>query len=112
MARAGPYPCLSYETLRDLLDPAGVSWRYYTPTTGNFAGNLWNAFDAIAAVRHGSEWSTNVVSPETAVFTDIKRNTLPSVAWVIPDFRNSDHPGDNSDTGPSWVAQVVNARRS
>ena len=21
----------------------------------------------------------------------------------------SDHPGDNSDTGPSWVAQVVNA---
>jgi phospholipase C len=109
MYDAGPYPCLSYATLRDLLDDAGVSWRYYTPTTGNFAGNLWNAFEAIAAVRHGSEWSTNVVSPETDVFTDIKRNTLPSVAWVIPDFRNSDHPGDSSDTGPSWVAQVINA---
>lgn len=105
----GPFPCLSYATLRDLLDAKQVSWRYYTPSIGNFGGNLWNAFDAIAAVRHGSEWSTNVISPETDIFTDIKRNTLPAVSWVIPDYSNSDHPGDNSDTGPSWVAQVVNA---
>ncbi|MBV8530486.1 MAG: hypothetical protein JO104_04145 [Candidatus Eremiobacteraeota bacterium] len=106
---AGPFPCLSYRTLRDLLDADDISWRYYTPSLGNFAGNLWNAFDAIAAVRNGPEWSSNVVSPETSVFQDIKRNTLPAVSWVIPDYQNSDHPGDNSDTGPSWVAQVVNA---
>jgi phospholipase C len=105
----GPYPCLSYETLRDLLDASVVSWRYYTPAFGNFGGNLWNAFDAIAAVRRGPEWTTNVISPQTAVFTDIGRDTLPSVAWVIPDYADSDHPGDNSDSGPSWVAQVVNA---
>ncbi len=105
----GPFPCLSYATLRDLLDARQVSWRYYTPAAGNFAGNLWNAFDAIAAVRHGSEWSTNVISPETDVFTDIKRDTLPAVSWIVPDYQNSDHPGDSSDTGPSWVAQVVNA---
>jgi phospholipase C len=105
----GPFPCLSYATLRDLLDAGQISWRYYTPAAGNFGGNLWNAFDAIDAVRHGSEWSTNVVSPETDVFTDIARNTLAAVSWVVPDYRNSDHPGDNSDSGPSWVAQVVNA---
>jgi phospholipase C len=109
MEDAGPFPCLSYATLRDLMDADGVSWRYYTPAAGNFGGNLWNAFDAIAAVRHGSEWSTNVISPETQVFTDIDRDTLPAVAWVIPDYRNSDHPGDSSDAGPSWVASVVNA---
>ncbi len=105
----GPYPCLTYATLRDLLDSAGISWRYYTPASGNFAGNLWNAFDSIKAVRTGSEWTTNVISPETQIFTDISRDTLPSLAWVIPDYKNSDHPGDNSDTGPSWVGQVVNA---
>jgi phospholipase C len=109
LALQGPFPCLSYATLRDLLDAKGVSWRYYTPSFGNFGGNLWNAFDAIDAVRHGPEWTTNVISPETDVFTDIKRDTLPAVAWVIPDFKNSDHPGDDSDTGPSWVASVVNA---
>jgi len=105
----GPFPCLSYDTLRDLLDARQVTWRYYTPPNGNFAGDLWNAFEAIAAVRQGPEWSTNVISPETLVFTDIGRDTLPAVSWVIPDFQNSDHPGDDSDTGPSWVAQVVNA---
>jgi phospholipase C len=106
----GPFPCLTYRTLRDLLDANQISWRYYAPAVGgSFGGNLWNAFDAIAAVRQGPEWSTNVVSPETDVFTDIDRNTLPAVSWVIPDYQNSDHPGDSSDTGPSWVAQVVNA---
>ena len=105
----GPFPCLTYATLANLLDGNQVSWRYYTPTTGNFAGNLWNAFDAIKYVRFGSDWSANVISPETDVFTDIDRDTLASVSWVIPDFQNSDHPGDDSDTGPSWVAQIVNA---
>ncbi len=105
----GPAPCLSYRTLRDLLDDAGISWRYYTPALGNFGGDLWNAFDAIAAVRSGPEWTQNVISPQTQVFTDIDRNTLPAISWVIPDFEDSDHPGNKSDTGPSWVAQVVNA---
>jgi phospholipase C len=106
----GPFPCLSYRTLRDLLDPNGISWRYYAPTVGDsFGGDLWNAFDAIAAVRNGPEWQTNQVSPETKIFTDIDRNTLPAVSWVIPDYPNSDHPGNGSDTGPSWVTQVVNA---
>jgi phospholipase C len=106
----GPFPCLTYSTLRDLLDAKGLSWRYYAPTVGgSFGGNLWNAFDAIKAVRYGPEWMTNEANPETKVFTDISRDTLPAVSWVIPDYVNSDHPGDNSDTGPSWVAQVVNA---
>lgn len=106
----GPFPCLNYSTLRDLLDAKGLSWRYYAPAVGaSFAGNLWNAFDAIKAVRYGPEWSTNEANPETRIFTDISRDTLPAVAWLIPDYQNSDHPGDNSDTGPSWVAQVVNA---
>jgi phospholipase C len=107
---AGPFPCLSYRTLRDLLDGAGLSWRYYTPEIGpSTGGALWSAFDAVDAVRHGPEWGTNVTWPEKLVFTDIARNTLPDVAWVIPDFENSDHAGSTSDSGPSWVAQVVNA---
>jgi len=109
MSFRGPYPCLSYATLRDLLDAKNVSWRYYTPANGGFGGNLWNAFDAIDAVRHGPEWNNNIATPETDIFTDISRDTLPAVAWVVPDYQNSDHPGDHSDTGPSWIAQIVNA---
>jgi phospholipase C len=106
----GPFPCLNYRTLRDTLDAKGVTWRYYAPEIGhNFGGDLWNAFGAIDAVRHGPQWSINVTWPETNVFKDISNDTLPSVSWVIPDFQNSDHPGAGSDTGPSWVAQIVNA---
>jgi phospholipase C len=110
MKNAGPFPCLSYQTLRDPLDAGGVPWRYYAPEVGqSFGGDLWNAFDGIRAVRYGPEWNTNVTWPETNVFKDITAGKLPSVSWVIPDYQNSDHPGDTSDTGPSWVAQVVNA---
>jgi len=106
----GPPPCLSYRTLRDLLDAKQLSWRYYTPAVGqSLPGDQWNAFDAIKPVRYGPEWSSNDVSPETRVFTDISRNTLPAVSWIIPDAQNSDHPAEGSDTGPSWVAQIVNA---
>ncbi|HTX59384.1 MAG TPA: alkaline phosphatase family protein [Verrucomicrobiae bacterium] len=105
----GPFPCLSYPTLRDSLDAAGLSWRYYTPQVNLPGGEFWSAFDAIDAVRHGPEWGKNVVWPEKLVLGDIANDTLPAVSWVIPDWENSDHPGNDSDTGPSWVAQVVNA---
>jgi phospholipase C len=106
----GPFPCLEYRTLRDTLDAQKVTWRYYAPEVGHsFGGDLWNAFDAIDAVRNGPEWNTNVTWPETNIFKDISSNSLPSVSWVIPNFRNSDHPAADTDTGPSWVAQVINA---
>ncbi|HKU80868.1 MAG TPA: alkaline phosphatase family protein [Candidatus Tumulicola sp.] len=105
----GPFPCLDYKTLRDLLDAKGVGWKYYTPKIGqSFAGNIWNAFDAIRAVRYGPEWSANIAEPAT-LLTDISSGKLPSVAWVCPEFDNSDHPGAGSDTGPSWIGQVVDA---
>jgi phospholipase C len=130
----GPFPCSDkfpsyasgdYETLRDLLDSAGVSWKYYSPcfvgSPGSCcatnckggAGATLNAFDVIYPVRYGSEWGTNVSMPETNILNDISGGALPAVSWVIPEDKNSDHPGDNLqgavDDGPQWVASVVNA---
>lgn len=105
----GPFPCLHYVTLRDVLDAAGVSWKYYSPPVIGGSGGIWNAFDAIDAVRHGPEWHTNVTKSEKAIFSDLKKGTLPAMSWLVPDNTNSDHPGSGSDTGPSWVAGVVNA---
>ena len=110
----GPFPCLKYATLRDLLDAKSVTWKYYSPpvfikhTREHGAGALWNGFDAIKAVRDGPEWHRNVAQPND-FFTDVRKGRLPAVSWVIPDEPNSDHPGNDSDTGPSWVASIVNA---
>jgi phospholipase C len=117
----GPFPCSNdfpdygsggYATLRDLLDNKSVSWKYYTPVwKKNTPSALWNAFDMIAPVRYGPEWTDgHISSPETNIFSDIQGGTLPAMSWVIPSAANSDHPGYSSkDTGPAWVASVVNA---
>jgi hypothetical protein len=111
----GPFPCFTYETMRDLLDAQSVSWKYYTVQVKGGNAGLWSAFDAIKAVRYSSEWTTNVTTSPTVIFQDIKAGTLPAVSWVTPDGQNSDHPDEKGaggkyvDNGPSWVANVVNS---
>ena len=105
----GPFPCFDYPTMRDLLDAKSVSWKYYSPPVKGSTGAIWSAFDAIRAVRYGPEWGTNVTHSDKVFFDDIKHRTLPAVSWLVPDLANSDHPGAHPDSGPSWVANVVNA---
>jgi phospholipase C len=110
---AGP-PCYNeFRTMASVLDAGEVSWRYYAPafagSDADKGGVLWSSFDAIKAVRYGPDWKTDIVSPQTRVLKDAADGTLPSVAWVIPDWEWSDHPSTGTDYGPSWVADVVNA---
>ncbi len=113
----GPFPCTSdfpsqayYKTMQDLLDAKRVTWKYYTPTWQGNTGNIWNAFLTISSVYgNQNEWNAHISTPETNIFTDISNGKLPAMSWLIPDGANSDHPAFASDTGPSWVASVVNA---
>ncbi len=111
---AGPKPCFSYETMRDLLDAKQISWKYYAVAFKAGGAGIWSAFDAIDAVRHSREWRQNVTDSPNDIFRDITRGRLPAVAWITPDAANSDHPeevinGKPTDNGPSWIASVVNA---
>jgi phospholipase C len=109
LGNQGPFPCLQYRTMRDLLDAKHVSWRYYTPSLASGSSSSWNAFEAIRAVRYGPQWRTNISSPDTNIFRDVDGGDLAAVSWVVPEATYSDHPGEPVDTGPSWVAQIVNA---
>lgn len=110
------YPCFDHPTLTDLLDTAGVTWRYYAPS----AGSIWTGPDAIDHICQpqtvngtltctGPDWIGNVIIPEWQVLEDISNGQLPQVTWVIPDGNHSDHAQSNNGTGPSWVASIVNA---
>jgi phospholipase C len=104
---AGGFPCYTqFSTMADTLDEKNVSWRYYAPNI--LRQSAWSAFDAIRNVRYGPDWA-KVESPPWRVLVDAKDGKLPSFAWVTPDARDSDHPSEGSDTGPSWVAAVVNS---
>jgi phospholipase C len=104
----GPFPCFSFRTLADALDPAHVSWKYYSAFWPG-GKSVWNAFDAIRQVRYGPDWDRHVVKVPKQILTDAAAGKLPAVSWVIPTMPDSDHPGSGHRTGPSWVAAVVNA---
>ena len=110
----GPFPCITqYRTMADVLDAARVGWTYYVDdfrdNGGDLSGGNWNAFDAIEHVRYDKDWRAHIFMPNTTIFRDIDRGKLPAVAWVIPSLLDSDHPLSGSNSGPSWVAAVVNA---
>jgi phospholipase C len=104
----GVYPCFDYSTMADLLDARGISWAYYAPpSTDSFF--VLSAYQAIRHIRFGSDWTSNVISPQTQVLTDIAQGKLAAVTWIIPDFTHSDHPGSASNEGPDWVGSITNA---
>ncbi|MBV9055842.1 MAG: hypothetical protein JO351_04270 [Candidatus Eremiobacteraeota bacterium] len=109
----GPFPCFTqYRTLADLLDRKDVSWKYYVAAIKaphEPSGQVWDGYDGIERVRYGHDWKTHVVNPGTAVLTDIKDGTLPSMSWVIPTLYDSDHPGSGCNGGPRWITSVVDA---
>ena len=101
----GPFPCFDYMTLADLLDAAGVGWRYYTQSPTY----TWNAYDAIKHIRDGQDWTSDIVTPSSQFDVDVANGSLAPVTWIVPADVNSDHSGNKSASGPSYVAAVVNS---
>ena len=99
------YPCFEHETLTDLLEGRGITWTYYTPQVGGF----WDGPSSIQHIFDNPAEEARVVTPETQIFADISSGNLAGVSWVIPNGLNSDHPGVHTNTGPSWVASIVDA---
>jgi phospholipase C len=110
------YPCFEHQTLTDILETNGITWRYYTPS----AGSLWTGPAAISHICQeqtinnvrtctGPEWTSYVSIPQSNFLVDIAKGELAQVTWIIPGGLESDHAESNDGTGPSWVASVVNA---
>ncbi len=123
-------PCFEHQTMADLLMSAGLTWKYYINGNG-----IW---DAPLSIQHiclapgtpignpcNSTYFANVQKTKY-FFADFPMGpglltaptgtcSLPNVAWIIPDGKNSDHPNINGGSstskegGPNWVASIVNA---
>ena len=102
----GGFPCFDFRTLGDRLTKNNKSWTYYT---GHITGG-WNAYDAISHIRYSTFWAAPWFrTPSSSFLTDIANGTLADVTWIVPSNANSDHASSLSNTGPAWVASVVNA---
>ncbi len=111
--------CANKPTMGSVLDARAITWKYYAPS----AGSIWTAPNSIQSICvpeftetgalacTGKEWNANVdiANKGTDILGDIANCKLSSVSWVIPNGHWSDHAGENSDYGPSWVAAIINS---
>ena len=96
--------CFDIEVLPDLLERAGVSWKYYVTE------NAWNnALQAIRHIRFGPMWER--VQPPAAFLEDLRNGDLPQVSWLVPPSLYDEHPGNGKSTcaGENWTVQQLNA---
>jgi len=101
------FPCFDFSTLGDLMDNAGLSWKYYGPRKGE-GGYIWSAYDAINHIRNGPDWSQHVVPWQNFV-QDAQSGNLPAFSWVVPPEGYSEHPRNSICVGENWTVQQINA---
>ncbi|MFL5624493.1 MAG: alkaline phosphatase family protein, partial [Ktedonobacteraceae bacterium] len=99
------FPCFNFQTMADLLDAHGISWKYYAPNQTQ-PGYVWSSFDAIKHIRNGSDWSTHVVNYSQFI-TDAASGKLPTVSWLVGG--TADHPPASICQGENWTVQRINA---
>ncbi len=113
--------------LFELLDLHNVTWTYYlnegdqpdcdagAPTCEGKpqkvgVPSIWNPVSSFGSVRaKGSGYLKAHVRPAEDFILDAKRNTLPQVAWVVPNEAVSEHPPSGVTAGMEYVTGLVNA---
>jgi phospholipase C len=94
--------CTNVPVLPDELAAAGISWRYYLGS---------NAYvktpKLIRHWRYGPEWAG--VTSDERFATDVAAGNLPAVSWLVPDTRESEHPGGGGMCqGENWTVRMLN----
>lgn len=100
--------CFDIETLPDLLEEAGVSWRYYS--TDVFP--IGEVLRAIRHIREGPMWRN--VHPAEDFFDDLRDGRLAAVTWLKPPAPYNEHPNIPGKAvsvcaGENWTVAVMNA---
>jgi phospholipase C len=104
--KPGVFPCFETPTIADLLDAAGVTWKYYTGAYDDQSDPAVNIYDAFKKIRYGPDWQRNVITPTGSILSDIQNCNLPQVSFAMPNWLDSDHAGSLSAAGPGWVGSV------
>jgi phospholipase C len=120
----GKPPDYAWTDLTYLLHKYGVSWSYYVHQGGqpDCADNqmfcapvpqnsrtpgIWNPLPYFDTVRQDHQLRN--IAPLSGFFTALDHNTLPSVSWIVPADKVSDHPPSLITNGQAYVAGLINS---
>lgn len=116
----------SFASIVTLFNKTKLDWKYYNetkplpPGVSRDAGIndqfypdpkrfwIWNPLPGFKAVRDNPANMSRLVDLKE-YFQDLKRGTLPQVAWIVPDTEDSEHPPEPIAQGMWYVTRLVNA---
>jgi phospholipase C len=118
--RYGEGPVYAWTDITYLLNKANVSWAYYVddktcidPPCGSGGGGAGtapgkNPVPGFTDVRQDHQVKNDL--PHSDFLKAAAAGTLPSVSWVVPGPRVSEHPGTGSlYWGQAYVTKLINA---
>jgi phospholipase C len=97
-----------FPTLAELLENSNVTWKYYEGKRNPHTFWLWNPLPGFRSFQENPSLMSHLVT-NTEYFQDLRNGTLPSVAWIVPNIRESEHPPVNIEVGMWYVTTFVNA---
>ena len=119
-------PAYAWTDLTYLLYKAGVSWAYYvdngfqpdcddtaqpincTPRTQNSGvPEIWNPLPDFQTVHQDNQLGN--IQDLNNFFTAVKAGNLPSVVWIVPNAKDSDHAPNLLSAGQAYVTGIINA---
>jgi phospholipase C len=108
---------LTWATIPDVLEKAGVSWRFYQDPNDNWTGAMHGglAFESFRKARPGSPLYEKGMSHYSLeqLARDVADGTLPQVSWVLPPKEWSEHPSASTPLqGAEFTAKVLEALTS
>jgi phospholipase C len=68
---------------------------------------IWNPLPNFVDVRRDHQLGD--IAPTSTFLTDARTGHLPSVSWVVPSGKVSEHPPGRVSAGQSYVTRLVNA---
>lgn len=105
---------LTWATIPDVLQSAGIDWRIYQDPNDNWTGAMHGglAFESFRSCKPGSPLYEKGMAEHTLdrLRQDVLDGTLPAVSWVLPPKEWSEHPSASTPLqGAEFTAMVLDA---
>ena len=108
---------LTWLTIPDVLEGAGISWRIYQDPNDNWTGLMHGglAFASFRTAKPGSALYEKGMTHSSLdrLLRDVRDGSLPQVSWILPSMLWSEHPAPSSPLqGAEFTSRVLEALTS
>jgi phospholipase C len=105
---------LTWQTIPEVLEQAGIDWRIYQDPNDNWTGAMHGglAFAGFRECAPGSPLYERGMSHHSleSLEADVMNGTLPAVSWILPPRQWSEHPSASTPLeGAEFTARVLDA---